>query len=42
MNPEYWRIGNRWNWGAVNVEVDSVGEFDVENFRMGPDGEVWR
>lgn len=42
LNPAYWRIGNRWNWGAAFVEVDSSGDFNVENFRIGPGGEVWR
>lgn len=42
LNPAYWRMGNRWNWGAAFVEVDSSGEFSVENFRIGPNGEIWK
>lgn len=41
LNPAYWRMANRWNWGAAFVEVDSKGEFNVENFRIGPAGEIW-
>ncbi len=42
LNPPYWRMGNRWNWGAAFVDVDSVGGFNVENFRIGPNGEIWK
>lgn len=41
MNPEYWRVGNKWNWGAAFVEVDKSGEYHVDNFRIGPVGEIW-
>jgi predicted phosphodiesterase len=42
MNPVYWRMGNRWNWGAAHVEVDSSSDFEVDNFRLGPGGEYWK
>lgn len=40
LTPEYARI-NKWNWGAAEVDVNDVGGFDVDNFRLGPDGDVW-
>lgn len=42
LNPKYWLVGNRWNHGAAFVEVSSTGDFSVENFRIGPNGEIWR
>ncbi len=41
LTPEYARI-TKWNWGAAFVEVDSNGEFEVDNFRIGPSGEIWK
>jgi predicted phosphodiesterase len=41
LNPQY-AVINRWNHGAAFVEVDSAGGFEVENFRIGPDGEIWK
>jgi len=41
MNPEYWRMGNKWNWGAANIVVDKTGAFHVDNYRIGPSGEIW-
>ena len=41
LTPEYARI-NKWNWGAAEVEVNGVGGFEVDNFRLGPDGDVWK
>lgn len=39
LTPEYARI-NRWNHGAAIVTVHDDGSFDVENFRISPDGKV--
>ena len=39
LTPEYARV-NRWNHGAAIVTVHDDGEFDVENFRISPDGRV--
>lgn len=39
LRPEYARI-NRWNWGAAIVDVAADGEYQVENFRISPDGKV--
>lgn len=41
LNPAYWRVGNKWNWGAAFVTVDKTGEYHVDNFRIGPAGEIW-
>ena len=41
MTPEYARI-NKWNAGAAKIEVDKAGEFEVENFRIGTSGEIWK
>lgn len=41
LNPDYAKI-NRWNWGAANIEVADRGEYSVDNFRVGPNGEVWK
>lgn len=39
LTPEYARI-NRWNHGAAIVTVHDDESFDVENFRISPDGKV--
>jgi hypothetical protein len=41
LNPEYARI-NKWNWGAADIDVNDVGGFEFDNFRLGPDGDVWK
>ncbi len=40
LRPEYARI-NKWLHGAAFVDVDAAGEFHVDNFRIGPSGEIW-
>ncbi len=40
LNPAY-AVINQWNHGGAFVEVDAAGEFAVDNFRIGPSGEVW-
>jgi len=39
LTPEYSRI-NKWNWGFAIVEVQSDGEFNVENHRISTSGKV--
>lgn len=39
LTPEYARI-NKWNHGAAIVTVHEDESFDVENFRISPDGKV--
>lgn len=40
LNPDYARV-NRWNHGGAFVEVDTTGEYHVDNFRIGPAAEIW-
>lgn len=40
LNPCYAKI-NKWQHGAAFVEVDRSGEFQVQNFRIGPCGQIW-
>jgi len=39
LSPEYARI-NKWNFGAANVEENNG--FEVDNFRIGSGGEIWK
>jgi hypothetical protein len=39
--PEYARI-NKWNWGFVVSEVAGDGTFQVHNFQMSCDYDIWR
>lgn len=36
LNPEYSRV-NSHNWGCAEIDVDSAGEFDVQNLRINSD-----
>ena len=40
LRPAY-AVINKWQHGAAFVEVENTGEYRVENFRIGPNGEIW-
>ncbi len=40
LNPAY-AVINKWNSGAAYVSVDGTGEFNVENFRISKEGDIW-
>lgn len=39
LSPDYRPINN-WNWGGGILKVEKNGDFEVENFRILPSGEV--
>ena len=40
LSPDYWPIANNWNHGFGIVTVEKNGDFEVENLRILPSGEV--
>lgn len=40
LNPEYCTFGNDWNWGFAIVTVDDKGNFELQNKRILPKGNV--
>ena len=41
MTPKYARV-NRWNHGFAMVEIGRDGDYDVSNYRIHRNGDVWR
>jgi len=40
LHPDYWPLGNDWNWGCALVNVEKNGAFTVENKRILPNGKL--
>jgi hypothetical protein len=40
LNPDYNPFGNDWNWGVGIVNVETNGDFEVENRRILSNGKV--
>ena len=40
LSPDWNPFGNDWNWGCAIVHVDKSGDFEVENRRILPNGEL--
>lgn len=40
LHPEYNPFGNDWNWGFGLVNIEKDGDFEVENRRILPSGDI--
>lgn len=40
LSPDYWPIANNWNHGFAIIDVEKNGDFEVQNLRILPSGEV--
>jgi hypothetical protein len=40
LSPDYFPIGNNWNHGFGILNVEKNGDFEVQNLRVLPSGEV--
>ena len=40
LSPDYWPVSNNWNHGFAIIDVEKNGDFEVNNLRILPSGEV--
>jgi hypothetical protein len=40
LSPDYHVVGNNWNWGLGIINVEKNDDFEVQNLRVLPSGEV--
>lgn len=40
LNPDWNPVGNNWNWGFGLVSIEKGGHFEIQNYRILPNGKV--